>query len=65
VDVEKALPKARPGSDVETIALGLARVMAHLSEAVGDVPIAMWAAMLSEKSVGIEEIRKAIEAQAA
>lgn len=44
--------------------LQLARVLNHLSEAVADVTPEMWAAMLSEESVGIEEVRKALEAAA-
>lgn len=62
--VEKALPRAKPGSGVEAVALQLARVLNHLGEAVADVTPEMWAAMLSEESVGIEEVRKALEAAA-
>ena len=41
--VEKALPRAKPGSGVEAVALQLARVLNHLGEAVADVTPEMWA----------------------
>lgn len=63
--VETALPKARQGSDTEAMALGLARVLNHLGEGVADVTPAMWAAMLSDRTIGIEEVQKALEAKAA
>jgi hypothetical protein len=52
------------GSEADMFALQLARVLNHLGEAVADVTPEMWAAMLSESSVGIEEVRKALEAAA-
>lgn len=61
VDVEAAMAKAAPGADVERLALGLARVLGHVSEAVADVTPEMWAAMLSDRQVGAEEVRKAFE----
>lgn len=62
--VAKMQQTAKPGSDVDGLALGLARVLGHLGEAFGDVTPEMWAAMLSEENVGIEEVRKAFEAAA-
>lgn len=63
-DAEKAMAKAAPGADVERLALGLTRVLGHLSEAVADVTPEMWAAMLEERQVGVEDVRKALEAAA-
>jgi hypothetical protein len=55
------MAKAGPGADVEKLALGLARVLGHLSEAVADVPNEMWAAMLAERQIGLDDVRKALE----
>ncbi len=63
-DMEAGLRSARHGSEAEAVALGMARVLAHLGEAVADVTPEMWAMMLSEENVGIEEVRKALEAAA-
>jgi hypothetical protein len=62
--VETGLRDARPGSDAEALVLGLARVLGHLGEAVVDVTPEMWAAMLSEQSIGLDDVRKAFEAAA-
>ena len=62
--VEAGLRGARPGADAEALGLGLARVLGHLGEAAADVTPEMWAAMLSQESVGVEEIRKVLEAAA-
>jgi len=64
VSVETALPRVRHGAEMEAFGLQLARVLAHLGEAVADVTPEMWAAMLSEEAIGIEEVRKALEAAA-
>ena len=64
VAIEKAQAKARPGTSVDDLALGMARVLGHLGEAVADVTPEMWAAMLSEENIGIEDVRKAFEAAA-
>ena len=52
------------GDDTKTLALGLSRVLGHLGEAVADVPSEMWAAMLTHEHIGVEELRKALEAAA-
>jgi hypothetical protein len=59
-EIEGAMASRQPGCDEEKLALGLTRVLNHLSEAVGDVPVEAWAEMLAAKDVGIDEIRKAM-----
>ena len=62
--IEKMHRTARPGADVDGLALGLTRVVGHVGEAAADVTPEMWAIMLSCENVGIEEVRKALEAAA-
>jgi hypothetical protein len=64
VDIEARMARAAPGSQDERLALGLARVLGHLSEAVADVTPEMWAMMISDRAVGLDDVRKALEAAA-
>jgi hypothetical protein len=57
---KQALAALNAAQQEEKLALGLTRVLNHLSEAVGDVPVEAWAEMLAAKDVGIDEIRKAM-----
>lgn len=48
--IEAELARKAPGCPEEKLALGLTRVLAHVSQACGDVPDEMWAMMLARHS---------------
>lgn len=61
--IERAAARAGRPVD-EEMANGLSNVLGHLSEAVAGVTPAMWALMLSEREIGLDEVRKALNAAA-
>ncbi len=62
--IAKEQTSANVGVGEVCLALGLERVLNHLGEAAGDVTPEMWIAMLSERTIGLDEVRKVFESAA-
>ncbi len=51
-----------PGSIEEKAALQLTRCMNHISEAIADIPTALWCAMIKDADIPLENLSKNLNA---